>query len=95
MLALCALAAQACAAAQPPKKPTAQLRTIVEPPSAQVQVDERFVGAARVLAQRPVPLAPGKHRVTIEAHGYFPHDLELDMPVGVTKVELKLRPIPR
>jgi len=87
--------AAACAAKQPAAKPAAELRTVVEPANAQVQVDEQFVGAARVLAERPARLSLGKHRITIEAAGYFPHDLELDLPRGVTKVEVKLRPIPR
>jgi hypothetical protein len=85
----------ACGGAQRPKAPAAELRAIVEPPVATVQVDEKFVGAARVLAQRPAQLKPGKHRVTVDAAGYFPHDVELDLPPGVTTLELKLRPIPR
>jgi hypothetical protein len=91
-LGLCLLAA--CAATQRPKPSVAELRTLVEPPTARVQVDERFVGAARVLAQRPAKLKPGVHRLTVEAPGHFPHDMELDLQPGVTKVELKLRPIP-
>jgi len=52
------------------------------------------VGAARVLQKQPAALTPGKHRITIEAPNYFPHDLELDLPVGVTSLEIKLRPVP-
>ncbi len=89
------VAAAGCAARQKPPVLRAQLRTIVEPPTAVVQVDERFVGAARVLDQRPARLQEGAHRITIEAPGYFPHDLELQLPAGVTKLEVKLRPIPQ
>lgn len=91
-LCFCVLAA--CGGTQRPKPPVAELRTLVEPPTARVQVDEQFVGAARVLAQRPAGLKPGVHRLTVEAPGYFPHDMELDLKPGVTKVELKLRPVP-
>jgi len=57
-------------------------------------VQGRFVGAARVLAMRPAKVKPGKHRLTVEASGFFPHDAELQLPPGVTTVDLKLRPVP-
>jgi hypothetical protein len=85
----------ACAGRQQPDPKRAQLRTLIEPATATVQVDEQFVGAARVLAKRPARFHEGKHRVTIEAPGYFPHDLELELAAGVTKLEVKLRPVPR
>ncbi|MDB4974430.1 MAG: hypothetical protein JWN48_2771 [Myxococcaceae bacterium] len=91
---LLALLGVGCAARQTPNTKTAALKTVVEPPTALVQVDEHFVGAARVLATRPAPLEPGKHRVTVEAPGYFPHDLEVDLVPGVTTLELKLRATP-
>jgi hypothetical protein len=84
----------ACGGAQHPREKPAQLRVVAEPANATVQIDERFVGAARVLQKQPASVPPGKHRVTIEAPNYFPHDLELDMPVGVTSLEIKLRPVP-
>lgn len=84
----------ACGGAQKKRASPAALRTVVEPGTARVEVDERFVGAARVLDKRPVALAPGRRRVTIEAPGYFPHDLEVELKPGVTTLEVKLRPIP-
>jgi hypothetical protein len=84
----------ACGGAQHPHERPAQLRVLAEPATAIVQVDERFVGAARVLQKQPAALKPGKHRITIEAPNYFPHDIELDLPVGVTSLEIKLRPVP-
>ena len=84
----------ACGAAQHPRERPAQLRVLAVPETAIVQVDERFVGAARVLRKQPAALSPGKHRITIEAPNYFPHDIELDLPVGVTSLEIKLRPVP-
>lgn len=68
---------------------------MVVPAQANVQVDEHFVGSARVLEKRPAQLTVGKHRVTVDAAGYFPHDVELDLASGVTTLELKLRAIPR
>jgi hypothetical protein len=84
----------ACAGTQKPKGPPAELRVLAEPASATVQVNERFVGAARVLDKRPAKLVPGKKLITLEAPGYFPHDLEVDLPAGVTTLNVKLRPVP-
>jgi hypothetical protein len=92
--ALALASAGACGGAQKPKGKAAELRVVAEPPSATVQVNERFVGAARVLDKKPALLTPGPKRVTVEAPGYFPHDLELDLPAGTTTLNVKLRPIP-
>jgi hypothetical protein len=80
--------------ASTPATPRAQLRVVAEPPGASVYVDDRFVATARRLARRPEPLPPGVHYVTISAQGYFPHDLEMDLPQGVTTVNIRLRAIP-
>jgi len=83
-----------CGGAQPIKTTPATLRVRVVPETAVVYVDERFVGAGRVLARQPAVLTPGKHLVTIEAPGHFPHDLEVTLVPGVTQVEVALRPVP-
>lgn len=93
-LALLSIASAACGGAQKGKGSTAELRVLADPASAVVQVNERFVGAARVLEKQPARLTPGAKRVTVEAPGYFPHDLELDLPAGTTTLNIKLRPIP-
>jgi hypothetical protein len=85
----------ACASSQHGAQPTAELRVVAVPESAVVQVNEQFVGSARVLDKRPARFTPGKKRVTVEAPGYFPHDLEVELAKGVTTVNIKLRPIPR
>ena len=94
LLAGLALWTAACATTPRASPKTALLRTVVEPPSAIVQVDEQFAGAARVLDTRPSAQLPGKHRVTVEAPGYFPHDLDVELAVGVTTVQVKLRKVP-
>jgi hypothetical protein len=94
LAALLLLTASACGGAQKGKGATAELRVLAEPSSAVVQVNERFVGAARVLDKQPARLTPGPKRVTVEAPGYFPHDIELDLPAGTTTLNVKLRPIP-
>ncbi len=87
----------ACAATQHPRErePVAKLRVIAVPEGALVEVNERSVGSARVLAQRPAPLKIGMKRITVTAPGYFPHDLEVNLPEGETKLEIKLRPVPK
>jgi hypothetical protein len=88
------LALAACGGVQRVREKPAELRVVAVPASASVQVNERFVGAARVLEKQPAVMAPGKKRITVEAPGYFPHDLEVDLPAGVTTVQIKLRPVP-
>lgn len=83
-----------CAGAPKPKATPAALRVLATPDSAVVYVDERFVGAGRVLARQPAVLTPGAHLVSVEAPGHFPHDLEVTLVPGVTQVEVTLRPVP-
>lgn len=72
----------------------AYLQMQIEPEHARVEIDERPSVSARLIREEPVELSVGKHVVTIRAEGYFPHDLLLDLPSGLTKVEVKLRELP-
>jgi hypothetical protein len=92
LLASTTLAA-GCAAAPAPIG-NAQVRFVLEPDTARVYTDERFLGAARVVAARPVQLRAGPRRFTITADGYFPHDLEVELPPGLTTIRVSLRPVP-
>jgi len=78
----------------PPAPRLAQLRVVAEPESTTVYVDDRYVGSARVLAAKPRGLSPGMKLITFKAPGYFPHDVRLELPSGVTTVRMKLRKIP-
>ncbi len=92
----CSLMLAACGAAQHPRKEaTAELRVTAVPENAVVEVNERSVGSARVLSKRPVKLKTGVKRISISAPGYFPHDLEVNLPAGETKIDVKLRAVPR
>ncbi|MFN9813794.1 MAG: hypothetical protein ACK6CU_29635 [Deltaproteobacteria bacterium] len=82
-----------CAGAPSPAG-SAQVRFVLDPETARVYTDERFLGAARVLAVRPIQLRVGPRRFTITAEGYFPHDLEVELPAGLTTIRVRLRPIP-
>ena len=88
----CTLLASCSGAAVRPE--AAQLRVIARPDTAEVLVEGRYVGLGRTLAVRPVTLRPGTHHVTVQARGFFPHDLELPLPAGETVVRIALRPVP-
>lgn len=88
-----AVALAGCGGAQRTGEP-AQVRFVVTPDTARVYTDDRFVGSARVLARRPFRTRPGVRRFTVTADGYFPHDLELELPSGTTTIELRLREVP-
>ncbi|MEC7525616.1 MAG: hypothetical protein VYE22_37385 [Myxococcota bacterium] len=90
--ALLCLAAS-CGGAQRGAAP-AQVRFLIQPPTARVYVEDRFVGAARVLARRPQEFPPGVRHFSITADGHFPHDVEVDLPSGLTTIRLTLRPVP-
>jgi hypothetical protein len=92
LLALIASAA-GCGASAPARE-RARVRFHVEPANARVYVEDRFIGAGRVLARRPPDFPPGPRHFTITAEGYFPHDVEMDLPSGTTTVRLRLRPVP-
>jgi hypothetical protein len=92
LFALCASAG--CGGAQR-AEPRAEVRFVIVPETARVYTDERFVGSARVLAQRPAQFRRGPRRFTITADGHFPHDLEVDLPQGTTTIDIRLRPVPR
>jgi len=72
----------------------ARLEIIASPPNASVYIDGHYFGRATVLSEEPKTLAPGIHLMTIQAEDHFPHDMELNLPAGVTTVEIDLRPIP-
>jgi hypothetical protein len=93
LLGLLVLGAGACVRSVPPPR-LARLRIVAEPETTTVYVDDRYVGSARVLATKPKPLAPGIKLITFKAPGYFPHDVRLDLPSGVTTVRMKLRQVP-
>jgi len=92
----CALVAliQACGMQGRPTLP-AHLRIVAEPATAAVYVDDRYAASAQVFDAQPRELSPGVHHITLEAPGFFPHDLELELPSGTTTVRIRLRAVPR
>lgn len=91
LAACCAIVLlSACVRMRPPPAPRASVYLRVEPPTASVFVDERFIARASVLAEYPVGLEPGVHRVTLTARGYFPHDAEITTRAGVQTFRFSL-----
>ncbi len=88
-----ALGALGCSASPRPVS-NATVRFVLEPSTARVYTDERFLGGARVVAVRPIELRAGPRRFTITADGYFPHDLDIELPPGLTTIRVSLRPVP-
>ena len=72
----------------------ARLRVVTTPPNASVYIDGHYFGRATVLSEEPKALVPGIHLMTVQADDHFPHDLELDLPPGVTTLRIELRPVP-
>ena len=72
----------------------AYLKVVAEPPATTVYNGDHFIGTARILAKQPKALPPGVKYLTFKAHGYFPHDLKLQLPEGDTTVKIKLRAVP-
>ncbi|MGF1466326.1 MAG: hypothetical protein ACFCGT_09340 [Sandaracinaceae bacterium] len=72
-----------------------QARFVVEPADARVYLEDRFLGNARVLAERPASFrTPGVRYFTIRRPGFFPHDVAVHLTPGVTTVRVTLRPRP-
>jgi hypothetical protein len=70
----------------------AHLSIAANVPRARARVDG---GAARLLTAEPLALAPGPHRVEVDALGYAPAPLELTAAPGeVTKRSVKLERLP-
>jgi len=72
----------------------ARLKVVATPSTASVYVDGHYFGRATVLSREPKALAPGVHLMTVRAEDHFPHDMELDLPPGLTTLEIALRPVP-
>jgi hypothetical protein len=72
----------------------ARLKVLATPATASVYIDGHYFGRATVLSQEPKALAPGVHLMTVQADDHFPHDMELDLPPGLTTLEVELRPVP-
>jgi hypothetical protein len=91
-LLLAALPLGACAPKGPPA--TVSLRLVGTPADARVTIDDQLVGPLSFVSARGVALPPGKHRLTVEAPGYFPVDRMLEAPENGAPIRLDVRLVP-
>jgi hypothetical protein len=84
-------------AGQAPRSATVPLRIAGGPPNASVTVDDEPIGSFDGVAAHGVALPPGRHRLTVEADGYFPSDQLLDAELGgpPLRLQVQLEKIPR
>lgn len=92
LLVVACVLLSACGAERRPTSPGLNLS--VQPVDARVYVDDAFVGNGRTLLRQTVLTSTGTHYIVIKARGHFPHHLRLVLRPGVTRVRVKLRPIP-
>jgi hypothetical protein len=83
-----------CPPREPPK--TVSLRLAGSPPEARVTIDDQLVGPLSFVSARGVALPPGRHRITVEAPGYFPVDkiVEAREDGAPIRLEVRLVPVP-
>jgi hypothetical protein len=70
------------------------LRLRGTPPDATVTIDDQRVGSLALVAARGMRVAPGKHRVTVEAAGFLPFDAVIEAKDAVVALDVKLVPVP-
>ena len=70
--------------------PTGGLRLRCEPATATVSIDDRYEGRCALFARRPLALAPGRHRLQVDASGHYPHYAEVDVGRAVRDLDVRL-----
>ena len=85
---------ETCAGGICPPPPTGGLQCEGTPPAALVTVDEEIAGTLEQLAELPVMLQPGVHRVQVTAPGYFPWFGEVEVGTTVEPLRVELRAVP-
>ncbi|MBW2730976.1 MAG: PEGA domain-containing protein [Deltaproteobacteria bacterium] len=91
-LVLLLLAVVACQPQRPRARPVGGLQLDCTPQSAQIFVDDRYVGTVSRLAGNALTLSAGTHRIELRAEGYFASYHELRVVVGVRqKLQVTLR----
>ena len=85
----------ACLPAAGPRGPTVSLRLQGSPREASVTIDDEDVGPLEGVAIRGVALPRGKHRITVDAPGYFPQDTMVDAQDNTpVRINVRLVPVP-
>jgi len=95
LLLLCLLSLTSCqGAAGRPAVSLSLERAEKSPRDATVTIDEEYIGPLGYVSVRGVRLPAGKHRITVEKHGYFPWDRLVDAGTAPIQLKVELEPIP-
>jgi hypothetical protein len=63
-------------------------------PQASVFVDDYYLKHAAAWREKPMPLAPGMHRVELTADGYYPYYGEVAVPTaGFPRLTVRMRKV--
>ena len=73
---------------------TVPLRLRGTPGDAVVVIDDQRVGPLAFVAARGMRVAPGTHRITVEAPGFLPFDTSVEAVEAIVAVDVKLVPVP-
>jgi hypothetical protein len=83
-----------CAPARSAGAPTVSLRVQGAPPGATVAIDDNALGTFDFVSAHGVALAPGTHRITVAASGYFPWDRAVEAKAGSEPILLQVTLVP-
>jgi hypothetical protein len=68
--------------------PAVSLRMSGTPADAVVIIDDQTIGTLDYVTARGVAMPLGRHRITVQAPGYFPWDREVEAKEGSPPVRL-------
>ena len=88
------LSVSSCQTGERPAVSLSLERSAKSPSDAAVTIDEEYIGPLGYVAARGVRLPAGKHRITIEKHGYFPWDRLVEAGTAPVHFDVTLEPIP-
>ena len=88
------LSVSSCQTGERPAVSLSLERSAKSPSDAAVTIDEEYIGPLGYVAARGVRLPAGKHRITVEKHGYFPWDRLVEAGTAPVHFDVTLEPIP-
>lgn len=74
--------------------PRGYLQLDVDPPSVQVEIDEKYSGIANGWVDSTIPVSPGMRRVTLSAEGFITQRFDIEIaPYEHVTLQLRLEPV--
>lgn len=88
-------AAAACSSHKPVAKiPTGKILLDVGPGHAHITIDEKLQGTASMYEKKPMKIPRGKHRLKLQADGYFPEYVEIEVTDSMKKIAIEMKKMP-